>query len=91
MAAQPVTGGGDWGGSHLAKRLLHAEVNHPPNSTDCIPSEPNGNFGTSFIYSQHSYGHTWWDSDGGVTGDALWHLVWLPPHFGAGFTTSGVC
>lgn len=32
-----------------------------------------------------------WDSDGGVTGGALWHLVWLPPHFGAGFTRSGVC
>lgn len=22
----------------------------------------------------------------GATGGALWHLVWLPPHFGAGFT-----
>lgn len=59
VAAQPVTGGGDWGGSHLAKRLLHAEVNHPPNSADCIPSERNGNFGTQFLYGQHSYGHMW--------------------------------
>lgn len=32
-----------------------------------------------------------WDPDGDVTGNALCHLVWLPLHFGAGVTRSGVC